>query len=307
MPDPEVCKRCSRAVPWLSLWGNLGMALYKLVVGMIGGSAALVADSMHSFADVVGSTGILVATRVSSRNPNNEFPYGMGKAEFIGAAFVYTVLLFFAGGIVYHSIVAMLGPGLEAPGFVTLLGAVVSVFYNYLMYKYATCVGMRNHSPAILADAFENRADAISSAACIFGILGAIYINPICDPIAALIVGIIIFWNCQEQLREAATGLMDGGLPADEAVLLERLALRSDGVVDVDAVRTRRTGAGYWVDLSIRVDPELPVAQSDPIAAAVRDEIKKYPQFHHVEVFVLPRVGDGTMPAEGAAPAAAPA
>jgi len=287
-PSRENCGRCARRVPWLSLWGNLGLALYKAVVGTIGGSAALVADALHSFADVIGSTGILVATKVSAKEPDAAYPYGRGKAEFIGAAFVYTLLLFFAGFISYHAIRSLMQPALAAPHFVTLLGAIVSVFYNYIMYSYATCVGKRNGSPAILADAFENRADAISSVACVAGILGAIYIHPMCDPIAALGVGIIIFWNCQEQLREAAHGLMDEGLPRNEVELMRTLATRHEGVVAVSFARSRRTGARYWMDMGIEVADDTSVSRADTIAAAVRDDLRIRPQFHHVEVFVLP-------------------
>jgi cation diffusion facilitator family transporter len=275
----------------MSLWGNLSIGLYKLVVGIIGGSTALIADAVHSFSDVIGSTGILIATKISSREPNEDFPYGLGKAEFVGALFVYTLLLFIVGWIAVQSIRLMLTSGLEPPHFVTLLGAVVSVLYNYTMYKYTTCVGMRNHSPAILADAFENRADAISSGACIAGILGGMFVHPICDPIAALMVGAIIMWNCQDQLRHAADGLMDAGLGHDEVELVRRLAMRHEGVVAAPSVRTRRTGARYWVDLQVAVQPGMEVAKADMIAAAVRDDIKRYPTFHHAEVFVVPAAG----------------
>lgn len=287
-PSREACGKCARRVPWLSLWGNLGLAIYKAIVGTVGGSAALVADALHSFADVIGSTGILVATKVSAKEPDDAFPYGRGKAEFIGAAFVYTLLLFFAGFISYHAIRSLMEPSLAAPHLVTLLGAVVSVFYNYIMYSYATCVGKRNGSPAILADAFENRADAISSIACVFGILGAMYVHPMCDPIAALMVGIIIFWNCQEQLREAAHGLMDEGLPENEVELMRTLAMRHDGVVAVNFARSRRTGARYWMDLGIEVADNMSVTLADALASTVRDDLRIRPQFHHVEVFVLP-------------------
>lgn len=287
-PTPEMCGACAKRVPWLSIWGNLGLAIYKAVVGTVGGSAALVADALHSFADVIGSTGILVATKVSAKEPDASFPYGRGKAEFIGAAFVYTLLLFFAAFISFHAIRSLAEPTLGAPHFVTLFGAIISVFYNYIMYSYATCVGKRNLSPAILADAFENRADAISSVACVGGILGAMYVHPMCDPIAALIVGIIIFWNCQEQLREAAHGLMDEGLPANEVELMRTLALRHDGVVAVSFARSRRTGARYWLDMGIEVNSDMTVMRADAVATAVRNDLSIRPQFHHVEVFVEP-------------------
>lgn len=286
--DLARCRRCARAVPWFSFWGNLSLAIYKLIVGGLGGSAALVADAFHSFADVVGSTGIVVATKVSARDPDESYPYGRGKAEFIGAVFVYTVLLFFALGIIAGAVRAIVIGAEQAPHVVTLLGAVVSVLYNGLMYRFGTCAGMRNNSPAILADAFENRADALSSAACVLGIAGAMLIDPICDPIAALVVGGVILWNCQEQLREAARGLMDGGLDPAEVALIERSVLRYEDVVDVAYVRTRQTGARFWIDIGVHVPPELGVSEADVVAAEIRQDLLRRPNYHHVEVFVLP-------------------
>jgi cation diffusion facilitator family transporter len=282
------CRRCAKVVPWASFWGNLSLAIYKLVVGILGGSAALIADAVHSFADVVGSSGILVATRVSAKSPDEDFPYGRGKAEFIGAAFVYTILLFFAGGIIIASVQAMLADDLEAPHFATLLGGIVSVFYNVVMYKYATCAGKRNDSPAILADAFENRADAISSMACIVGILGALIIHPICDPIAALVVGLIIAWNCQEQLREAATGLMDNGLARKEVEIIEKMALSHPEVQAVQFVRTRKMGPRFWADLGIEMRGDLGVEEADEVAAAIARDIKGISRCFHAEVYVVP-------------------
>jgi cation diffusion facilitator family transporter len=169
-----------------------------------------------------------------------------------------------------------------------LLGAVVSIAYNYIMFGYATCVGRRNNSPAILADAFENKADAISSVACVGGILGAMFIHPICDPIAALMVGLLIFWNCQEQLREAARGLLDMGLEPEDVEHIKKIALKYEGVLAVSFVKTRRTGARYWMDIGVEVPADLHVDRIDEIAAGIRDELKTNPLCHHVEVFAFP-------------------
>lgn len=287
-PTRSSCQKCARRVPWVSFWGNLGLAIYKLFVGMLGGSAALIADAMHSFADVVGSVGIVVATHVSAKEPDEAYPYGRGKAEFLGAVFVYTVLLFFAGGIVISSVSSMFRSDLAAPHYVTLLGAFVSVFHNVIMFRYLTCVGRRNNSPAILADAFENRADAISSVACIGGIFGAMVIHPICDPIAALVVGLVIFWNCQDQLREAVRGLMDTALPEEDYEQATKVILEAEGVARVVFLKTRRTGARYWLDIGVEADEPTTIEAADAIVSHLQRELSRYPFCHHTEVFVLP-------------------
>lgn len=288
MIDPDRCRRCARVAPWWSFAGNLTLAIHKLVVGILGGSAALVADAFHSFADVLGSSTILVSTRVASKAPDAEFPYGRGKAEFIGAVFVYVVLLFFAFGIVWEAIQSMLAADIRPPHYVTAAGALVSVLYNYTMYKFTACAGARNNSPAIMADAFENRADALSSVAVIGGIIAARLIHPICDPIAALVVGLVIIWNCQEQLRGATQGLMDRGLPPERIDAIKEKVLGQPGVCGIAYLRTRQSGVRYWIDLGIRVPDALTVDQADRVANAVRGTVGSSPQCHYVEVYTFP-------------------
>jgi cation diffusion facilitator family transporter len=290
---PEDCRRCARVAPWYSFWGNLALAIHKLVVGILGQSTALVADAVHSFGDVIGSSSILIATRMAGKKPDDKFPYGRGKAEFVSAVFVYVMLLFLATAIMVSSIRSILANEISPPHFVTAASAVVSVLYNYIMYKFTKCAGLRNNSPAILADAFENRADAISSAAVIVGIIAARLIHPILDPIAALIVCVIIFWNCQEQLREAAAGLMDRGLPEDRIDGIRKAAAAQLGVSAVTFVRSRQTGVHFWIDLGIEVKPGVTVEESDAISASVREAVSKTPQCHFVDVYVSPQLSDG--------------
>jgi cation diffusion facilitator family transporter len=288
MHDLARCQRCARVVPWFSFWGNLGLAVYKLAVGIFGRSAALVADAIHSFTDVVGSGSIIVVTKLSGKPPDARYPYGRGKAEFVGAVFVYTILLFFSILIMIGSVKILLGHRAERPHYITAFGSAVSVVHNYLMYRFETCVGRRTHSPAILADAFENRADAISSLAAVIGIVMALFIHPMCDGIAAMVVAFIIFYNCVGQLKEAAIGLMDGGMPDEVHQFVRQMVLGQTGVLGLKFLRSRRTGARYWVDLGIEVAANLPVTEADRIAAAVRNRVQHTPHCHHADVYVLP-------------------
>ena len=293
--DPALCRNCARIAPWYSFWGNLGLAIHKLVVGILGRSTALVADAVHSFGDVLGSTSVVISTRTAGKQPDRKFPFGRGKAEFVSAVFVYVMLLILAAGIVFTSLRSILQGDIQPPHLVTAASAVVSVLYNYLMYKFTTCVGRRNSSPAILADAFENRADAIASAAVIAGIVAARFVHPICDPIAALIVGLIIFWNCQEQLRKAAEGLMDRGLPEEDADAIGKCAAALPGVLNVAFIRSRQTGVRYWIDIGIEVSAELTVDAADDIVGAVRTAVSAVPQCHFVEVYVFPAPPTSTL------------
>jgi divalent metal cation (Fe/Co/Zn/Cd) transporter len=113
-------------------------------------------------------------------------------------------------------------------------------------------------------------------------------IHPICDPIAALIVGVIIFWNCQEQLRKAAEGLMDRGLPEEDVAAIENIAMAQPGVLNVKFIRSRQTGVRYWIDIGIEVKADLTVDEADEVIGAVRLAVSSSPQCHFVEVYVFP-------------------
>jgi cation diffusion facilitator family transporter len=288
MPEPR-CLRCAGKVPWVSLCGNASLAFYKLTLGYLGGSSALFVDGTHSLTDVVGSTSILIASRISGRPADESHPYGHGKAEFLGSAVVYSVLLVLSTAIVVGAVMVVLRGNFAAPHFITLLGAVVSVLVNYVMYLFGYCAGTRCNSPALLADAFENRADAISSIAAVVGIAGALLIHPIFDPLAAILVGCVILYNCIVQLKDSVSNLIDRGLPPEVADSVKRLVMAHDGVVAVNYVRTRQTGPQYWVDVGIQVASDVEVGRSDGIAAAIRTELmRRCDQFQNVEVFITP-------------------
>jgi cation diffusion facilitator family transporter len=265
------------------------LAFYKLLLGVLGGSSALIVDGAHSLTDVVGSANILIAATIARKPPDEGHPYGHGKAEFIGGGIVYSVLLVLSASMVVGAVRIILVGAHESPHYITLLAAIVSVLVNYFMYRYGSCAGTRCNSAALLADAFENRADAISSLATVFGIVGGIFVHPLCDPIAAAVVGLIILYNCIQQLREAASNLLDRGLPPEVARSVERLVLLHPDVLRVDYVRTRQTGPQYWVDIGLRVEKALGVDRCDALVTQVRSELmRRCDQFQAVEVFIVP-------------------
>ncbi|GAB4284476.1 MAG: cation diffusion facilitator family transporter [Deferrisomatales bacterium] len=293
MPEPR-CVECGNRVPWISFWGNIAATVYKVTVGVLGGSSALVADGLHSFTDVIGTSAILVSRGVAGRPADDTHPYGHGKVEFMGSAFIYTVLFFLSISIFAGGVLMILEGDTDSPKLVTVLAAGVSVFYNVLMYLMGQCAGRCNNSPALLANSFENRADAISSVACIVGILLAMYVHPIFDPIAAMAVGVVIFVNCLEQMKEALSGLMDKALPPEVIERIEEVVLSQEGVSGVEFIKTRPTGTKFWVDVGIRVPGDLDVKASDAVARAVRALLmSKSERFQTVEVFVAPEPSEG--------------
>jgi cation diffusion facilitator family transporter len=291
MPE-ERCIRCGRRAPWYAFFGNLSLTVFKIVVGFLGGSAALIADGVHSFTDVIGTSVILVSCRISKKPADADHPYGHGKAEFMSAVFIFTVLAVLGTCIFVGGVVVIWRWEMKIPSFLTFLAGSVSVLYNVIMYNLGQCAGKRNRSPALLANSFENRADAISSAAVIIGIILAIAVHPILDPIAACIVGVIILVNCIVEIRKSLGGLMDRGLPAEAVDRIRTVVLGRKGIRGVTFVRSRSLGHGYWLDIGVEVSPKIPAERAEVIATDVRAELmRRSEQFHTVQVFLEPKLG----------------
>jgi len=289
-PVPRSCQQCASRVPIYAWIGNLLLTLFKLSVGFLGGSPALIADGLQSAINVVGTTVILASTRISGRPPTREFPYGHGKVELLSSMFIYLVLIGLAIFISVGSWLLLVGGHEHPPHLVTMLGAMVSILYNVMMYRMGQCAGVRAGSPALLANSFENRADAASSVAVALGIILAILVHPACDPMAALVVGILIFADCVHKGHKALRGLMDHRSlsPAVHQRIRELVAGHA-GVTRVDFVKLRPTGTGYWLDLGIEVAPGTVVERADAIAHAVEESLmRRSRRFSAVEVYVLP-------------------
>ncbi len=277
-------------MPWYAFAGNLLLTFYKVIVGFLGGSPALIADGLHSFTDVIGTSVILASTRVSERPPSREYPYGYGKVEFMSSLFIYVVLVLLAIFIFVGGLLILLGGHEDPPHIITLFGGLVSVLYNVIMFRLGRCAGKRMNSPALLANSFENRADAISSIAVCIGIVLAILIHPAADPMAAMLVGVIIVVNCVHEGKKAVAGLMDKSLPDKLVERIRELVRSRDGVVGVKFVKSRSTGTGTWLDLGIEVTRGTVAARAEAIADDVRVTLLEHSRhFSAVEIYVVPQ------------------
>lgn len=289
-PSREICRACSRRVPWYAFAGNLLLTFYKLIVGFLGGSPALMADGLHSFTDVIGTSVILASTRISERPPDRGYPYGHAKVEFLSSLFIYVVLILLAIFIFTGGLIILIGGHEEPPHLITLFGGLVSVLYNVIMYRLGQCAGKRMNSPALLANSFENRADAISSIAVCIGIVFAILVHPAADPLAAMLVGVIILVNCYHEGKKALAGLMDRSLSDNLVDRIRAVAQSHDGVVGVKFVRSRSTGSGFWLDLGIEVNRGTAVTRAEAIARDVRATLLEHSRhFAAVEIYVVPQ------------------
>ncbi|PID80876.1 cation-efflux pump [bacterium DOLZORAL124_64_63] len=293
MLRPMVCT-------WIGLVSNAGLAVGKIIVGLLAGSTALVADGNHSLADVLSDVGILLSLKAASRPPDENHPYGHHSFETLGAIVVAVFMLATAGVILAKAAVAIAWGRLPEPELPALIASLVSVVIKEIMARYTLWVGQRHHSPALLANGAMHRSDAISSLVAALGIGGAMAGWLLLDSVGAIVIAVLIGRMGWGLLRENVMVLMDT-MPEPE--LLESIRSAGAGVACVQEIRdlrVRRRGRFYLADLRIAVHPDHAIGAAHDIAHDVEDRIRTaVPNMARVFVHVEPGGRDGHGPCAG--------
>ncbi|WP_135075091.1 magnetosome biogenesis CDF transporter MamB [Terasakiella sp. SH-1] len=277
---PNKCKQCKEEVVWWAIVVNICQMTYKGLLGAMTGSVALVADSLHSGADVIASIVTMLCVKISKRKASDKYPYGFGNIQFISSSIVGIILILGAIYLMYESILKIIEGNIEAPSFLAVLGAGMSVVVNELMYRYQHCVGKENNSPAIIANAWDNRSDALSSVGVLIGILFAVLGFPIADVVAAMVVAILVARIGIELNIDAIDGLMDTSVEMDVLKDVYNIAANVPNIEEVRHLRGRNVGEDIHLDISIGVSGSLKVYESDLIAQALKERI--YAEVRHV-------------------------
>ncbi len=272
---PEKCIKCGERVPWVCLFSNFTLAVFKMIIGYLSGSKGLLADGVHSFSDVIATTGVIISLKIAGKPEDEKYPYGRGKVEFISCVFVYTILLAVSILILYGAVKHILEGKQTAPNLISLFTAFVSVFANVILYRLGLCAGKQLNSPAIIANANENKADMFSSIAVVLGITGSNLGYYFSDPLAAIIVGLIIFKTAATLGWKSIEALIDTSIPPEKLKLLNKVIRNVKGVDRVNYIKTRQIGKQFWLDIEVQVSPELSMKEGDEISKNVREELMR--------------------------------
>ncbi|GGE27318.1 cation transporter [Marinithermofilum abyssi] len=271
---------------WVGIVGNLLLAVIKGVIGVVSNSRALVADAAHSASDVAGSLAVLIGLRVAQVPPDEDHPYGHGKAESI-AAIIVAVLLGVVGVEIGYGSFQVLFSKVEAPGWLAVLAAVVSMVAKEAMFQYKYRLGKRLNSQSLIANAWEHRSDVYSSLAAVVGIGGAVlgdrYHIPwlvYMDAVAGVLVSLLVLKMAVHLLRESIHNTLDHVLHEEEAYELVEAAGKVEGVRRVDELRAREHGFYVIVDAKVAVNPDITVEEGHRIGKRVKETLVE--QFEHV-------------------------
>jgi len=268
------CHWCAKHVGGINLWANCVLFAVKLAGGVFGHSQALIADAVHSLSDIVIAILIVVSLKVSTAPPDEDHRWGHGNIEFIVSTIIGVILICAAVTITVVSL-ASIAEGVEYdPGILAVWAAAISIVANEVMFRHSICVGEQMASPAMIANAWENRADVYSSLAAMVGVFGARMGLTFLDPVAAIIVGFMIARSGARTLILGVRGMTDCSFDATRLERVKKLALKHKEIKTLSRVRGRKIGQLDWIDIEAQFDPEITVSEVKTVIAEVKQEIQ---------------------------------
>ena len=276
---------------------NVILLLFKFAAGIIGHSAAMVADAVHSLSDFLTDIIVMLFVHISSKPRDKSHDYGHGKYETLAMTIIGFALLAVAIGIIYSGLISirqwLSGEQLEAPGLLALWAALLSLVLKEAVYHYSMVKARQLNSQAVEANAWHHRSDALSSIGTAIGIGGAIFLGQrwaVLDPLASVIVGLFIVKVSLSLLRGGIGDLMEQSLPDEVEAEILQLVATVPGVVEPHDLRTRRIGNHYAIELHILMDGDITLCQAHDKATEVEDLLRsRYGEDTHIAVHVEPK------------------
>ena len=261
---------------------NLLLLLLKFVAGIVGRSGAMVADAIHSLSDFVTDAVVLLFVRISSKPSDESHEYGHGKFETLSTGIIAVVLFAVAAGVLVKSATSIAaitrGEVLPRPGLIALVAAAVSIVVKEGLFWYTSIHGKRMNSQVLLANAWHHRSDALSSVAALTGVGFAYFLGDkwtIMDPIAAIVVGAMILKVSFNLFIPAINELLECSLSKETEDRILQIVTEDPAVQDPHNLKTRKVGNRMAVEVHIRLDAAMTVAESHDITVGIEDRLKQ--------------------------------
>ena len=290
-------------VTWAGSFVNFLLVIFKFIAGILGHSAAMIADAVHSLSDFATDIVVLIFTRISNKPQDKNHDYGHGKYETLATAIIGIVLFAVGASICWNGLQAIQtvwqGGRLPAPGMLAFAGAIISIVSKELIYRYTIHVGRKINSSAVIANAWHHRSDAFSSIGTAIGIGGAIVLGEswsVLDPMAAVVVSFFIMKVAVQLLKPCVDELTEKSLPDEIEKEICLIAENTPGVSAIHNLRTRRIGNHYAIEMHVRMDGHLTLYEAHAKASVIENKLKeKYGNETHVGIHVeTVKDADGT-------------
>ena len=262
--------------------GNVLLLTFKFIAGIVGHSSAMIADAIHSLSDFLTDLIVFIFVRISAKPQDDSHDYGHGKFETIASFIIALALMAAATGIIIaggSKLVAWFnGAQLAAPGMLALWAALLSIAVKEVLYQYTARRGKNLDSPVMVANAWHHRSDALSSIGTAIGIGGAIFLGnrwTVLDPVASIVVGLMLVKVAFNLLKTSVGELTEGSLPAETEDEILGIILSFPDVEQPHNLRTRRIGNRIAIEAHVRMDGNLPLSTVHDRASAIERRLKE--------------------------------
>lgn len=276
--------------------GNAALLTFKFIAGVMGNSSAMIADAVHSLSDFITDIVVVVFVGISAKPQDTSHDYGHGKFETIASFLIGLALVAAATGIVVTGALKLLawwgGAELESPGWIALWAAVLSVVIKELLYQYTARRGRKLDSQVMIANAWHHRSDALSSVGAAVGIGLALWLGQhwaVFDPLASVVVGLMLLKVAYELLKTSINELTESSLPAETEQEIEQIILSFGDVRQPHNLRTRRIGNRIAIEAHVRMDGRLPLETVHERATTIERKLKeRFGKNTHVTLHMEP-------------------
>lgn len=275
---------------------NIVLLVFKFMAGILGGSAAMIADAVHSLSDFMTDIVVLLFVKISSKPEDKDHDYGHGKYETLATSLIGVALLcvglyiFYSGA--YRTWAAFKGAPIEQPGIVALWAALFSIVMKEWTYRFTAKVGKEVESQAVVANAWHHRSDALSSIGTAVGIGGAIFLGEdwaVLDPIAAVVVSIFIIRTAALLVSGALDELLEKSLPDEEERQIEQIVHSEPEVSGMHNLCTRRIGNRIAIEMHLRMPGEISLNESHAHATNIERKLRShFGERTHINIHVEP-------------------
>ncbi len=262
--------------------GNAALLTFKFIAGILGNSSAMVADAFHSLSDFVTDILVLVFVSISAKPQDQSHDYGHGKFETIASFLIGLALVAAATGIIVSGVMKFTawlnGEELEAPRWIALWAALLSIAIKEILYQYTSHRGKVLNSQVMIANAWHHRSDALSSVGAAIGIGLAIWLGnswAVFDPLASIVVGLMLVKVAYELLKKSINELTESSLPAETEQEIVQIIQSFGDVQQPHNLRTRRIGNRIAIEAHIRMDGQLPLNSVHERATTIERKLKQ--------------------------------
>lgn len=260
---------------------NMVLLVTKFAAGILGHSAAMVADAVHSLSDFLTDIVVLAFVKLSSKPADHDHDYGHGKYETIATSIIGMALVVVAVMLGWNGMEKIVqtiqGEEMESPGVIALVAAIASIVLKEWVFRITRKVAHEVNSQALEANAWHHRSDALSSIGTAFGIGGAIILGnswAILDPLAAIAVSVLIFITAFRLLRQASGELLEESLPRETESQIEQIVYQDPLASDVHNLHTRRIGSIIAIEMHLRLPGDISLSESHTHATEIEKRLR---------------------------------